>query len=243
MMDKKLLLSTYISYTGPNSRYQVNKISLVNRTGFYSLFWFILNMVIFYVGASLCARIGDEWIAGIICWILVIRFFGVPISILYRAISSYSKNKSFSIARMSYRQIKKLLKVFPDDLDIGMCVVNFKNKYSDPDVISRLYILYDDEDICGSFFTYLMLAIAWYIHKLTSRIEKFVGWFGGSYKSNKEVKKEFDSKVKKSTEQMLNKMIDKIEDMQSESEAYINKGTDILSDLVNKNNQSFNVRE
>lgn len=231
-METNKPISFFVNYGRDN--YKIYTEDLTLRMNLYSVFWCILNIALYYIAFCFSTRIPFDIPMIVIAGFFLVRFFGVPISILYRAITAYSVNRSLSIARMNYRQIKKLSKVFSDDFEIGMCEIK-RPSYYDEESFTRLYIMYDSEDICGSFFTYFMLAIAWYICKVCHRIEVITKLVGSNYRANKEEKQKLNKEVKKSTEEMLNKMIKKIDKMKDESQEYINQGVDILgSCLKNK---------
>lgn len=213
-------------------RYRLNYIDLSSRIKLYTIFWFCLNVVLFHCAIHYPILEEDITPLYAFLWLtIVIKFYCTIFSIFYNTFKAYSANKKFPIARMNFRQVMKMKKVFPNDFKMGMGKITYKTTYDSPTYSKRLYVLYDEEDVCSSFFMYLFLAIAWYIYKVASRLEKVLGWFGSNYRANKEEREDFNQEVNKSTEKMLSKMITKVEKMQSESNQYLNQGVDSLNNI------------
>lgn len=194
--------------------YDVSFKDCSSRFNVFSIFIFCVIVTIYRSILVYILPLPEEKLTltlGLIGIVVLIRTAFVIVSTIHMIVHSYSENKMLPITRLSYKEIKELSKVFPDKFRIGRLEV--EDAYS---TYKRLVIIYEDKDICGDLFTYLVLGTANYVTNLTERLGKLLSKVGIVYFTNKKAKQEFNAKINEETVAVLKSLSKHAEHLQKE---------------------------
>lgn len=214
----------------------IEENSFIHRFNLYSVIWAIPSMIaVIYLFNLFLTQTKLEWEsesthAIVILWFIFASYFCIRtisvFNIVTTGLSSYSQARKLPIARMSYRYIKEMMKYMYDDFHIEYITVEDKKNF---DNLSRYAIIYKDEEICGSWFCYIVLTCGYYVYKLTNKFERRLKLFGITYFANKEEKKKFNTEVNAHTQKVVKMMLKSVENMQKESAEYYKKAQEELN--------------